>query len=132
VGFVCSGKHLALIAPDRGARQLGKILEALALTQAEGNLPLRALIETQVKHMVRGSTVVLITPSSSSEVALIVDFLLQRGLKPIVIILDASTFGAPEKSGQLLDSINMLGVPVRMIRNGSDISVALSNGFAGR
>jgi uncharacterized protein (DUF58 family) len=132
VGFVCSGKHLALIAPDRGARQLGKILEALALTQAEGNLPLRALIETQVKHMVRGSTVVLITPSSSSEIALIVDFLLQRGLKPIVIMLDASTFGAPKGSGQLLDSINMLGVPVRMIRNGSDLSVALSNGYAGR
>jgi hypothetical protein len=111
---------------------LGKILEALALTQAEGNLPLRALIETQVKHMVRGSTVVLITPSSSSEIALIVDFLLQRGLKPIVIMLDASTFGAPKGSGQLLDSINMLGVPVRMIRNGSDLSVALSNGYAGR
>jgi uncharacterized protein (DUF58 family) len=132
VGFVCSGKHLSLISPDRGARQLGKILEALALTQAEGNLPLRALIETQVKHMVRGSTIVLITPSSSSEVALIVDFLLQRGLKPIVIILDASTFGAPETSGQMVDSIKMLGVPTRMIRNGADLSVALSNGYSGR
>ncbi len=132
VGFVCSGKHLALISPDRGARQLGKILEALALTQAEGNLPLRALIETQVKHMVRGSTVVLITPSSSREIALIVDFLLQRGLKPIVIILDASTFGAPEGSGQLVESITLLGVPTRIVKNGADLSAALSNGYAGR
>jgi uncharacterized protein (DUF58 family) len=54
VGFVCAGQHLTLISPDRGGRQLGKILEALALARAEGSLPLRTLIETQVKHMVRG------------------------------------------------------------------------------
>ena len=60
---------------------MGKILEALALTRAEGNLPLRALIETQVKHMVRGSTVVLITPSTSREVALMVDYSVTAGIK---------------------------------------------------
>ena len=81
MGFVCAGQHLTLISPDRGGRQLGKILEALALTRAVGDLPLRALIETQVKHMVRGSTVVLITSSTSTEVALMVDFLLQTGFK---------------------------------------------------
>ena len=113
-------------------RQLGKILEALALTQAEGNLPLRALIETQVKHMVRGSTVVLITPSSSREVALMVDFLLQRGLKPIVVILDASTFGGHRGVGQLVESIKLLGVPYRLIKNEMDLSVALSNGYSSR
>jgi uncharacterized protein (DUF58 family) len=131
VGFVCAGQHLALISPDRGGRQLGKILEALALTRAEGRLPLRALIETQVKHMVRGSTVVLITPSSSNEVALTVDFLLQRGLKPIVVILDASTFGGVQGIDQLADSILMLGVPHRVIKNTMDLSTALSNGYVG-
>jgi uncharacterized protein (DUF58 family) len=131
VGFVCAGQHLTLIPPDRGGRQLGKILEALALTRAEGKLPLRALIETQVKHMVRGSTVVLITPSCSSEVALTVDFLLQRGLKPILVILDASTFGGAQEIGQLADSILMLGVPHRVIKNEVDLSTALSNGYVG-
>ncbi len=131
VGFVCAGQHLTLISPDRGGRQLGKILEALALTRAEGRLPLRALIETQVKHMVRGSTVVLITPSSSNQVALTVDFLLQRGLKPIVVTLDASSFGGKGDASELEDSILMLGVPHRMIKNGMDLSAALSNGYAG-
>jgi uncharacterized protein (DUF58 family) len=129
VGFVCAGQHLTLISPDRGGRQLGKILEALALTRAEGSLPLRALIETQVKHMVRGSTVVLITPSSSREVALIVDYLLQRGLKPIVVMIDASTFGGVEGADQLLGSINLLGVPYRMIKNEMELSAALSDGY---
>jgi uncharacterized protein (DUF58 family) len=131
VGMVCDGQHLTLISPDRGGRQLGKILEALALTRAEGNLPLRALIETQVKHMVRGSTVVLITPSTSSEVALMVDFLIQRGLRPIVVILDANTFGGPAGAGQLVESIKLLGVPYRLVKNEMDLSAALSNGYNG-
>jgi len=130
VGLAAAGQHLTLISPDRGGRQLGKILEALALTQADGSLPLRALIETQVKHMVRGSTVVLITPSTSHEVALIGDFLLQRGLKPIVVLIDASTFGGPTGTEQLAESIKLLGVPYRMIKNEMDLSAALSNGYS--
>jgi len=130
VGLAAAGQHLTLIAPDRGGRQLGKILEALALTQADGSLPLRALIETQVKHMVRGSTVVLITPSTSREVALIGDFLLQRGLRPIVVLIDASTFGGPPGAEQLAESIKLLGVPYRMIKNEMDLSAALSNGYS--
>lgn len=129
VGFVCSGRHLTLISPDRGGRQLGKILEALALAKAEGNLPLRALIETQVKHMVRGSTVVLITPSSSREVALMVDFLIQRGLKPIIVLLDASSFGGPPGVDQLVASIKLLGVPYRIVKNDMDLSAALSDSY---
>jgi uncharacterized protein (DUF58 family) len=130
VGFVCAGQHLTLISPDRGGRQLGKILEALALTRAEGDLPFRALIETQVKHMVRGSTVVLITASPSKEVALMADFLLRRGLKPIIIIIDASTFGGEAGSEQLVESIKLLGVPFRVVKNEMELSVALSNGYA--
>src|SRR4030042_3634068 len=130
VGLACAGKHLTLLAPDRGGRQLGKILEALALTQMIGDLPLNALIETQVKHMVRGSTVVLITPSTSTEVGLMVDFLLQRGLKPIVVMIDASPFGGQAGAAQLLESIKLLGIPYRVIKNEMDLSLALSNGYS--
>jgi uncharacterized protein (DUF58 family) len=126
VGFVCSGQHLSLIAPDRGSRQLGKILEALALTRAEGQMPLRALIETQVKHMVRGSSVVLITPATTRDVALVVDFLMQRGLKPVVVLLDASTFGGKQMADPLLDSIKLLGIPHRVVKCDIDLSTALS------
>ncbi|OGN93030.1 MAG: hypothetical protein A2Y88_10410, partial [Chloroflexi bacterium RBG_13_48_10] len=130
VGFVCAGKHLTLISPDRGGRQLGKILEALALSNAKGDLPLRALIETQVKHMVRGSTVVLITSSSSREVGVIVDFLIQRGLKPIAVLLDAASFGGPPGADQLEASIKLLGIPSRMVRKDADLAAVLSDSYA--
>jgi uncharacterized protein (DUF58 family) len=130
VGLACAGQHLTLIAPDRGGRQLGKILEALALTQMKGDLPLNALIETQVKHMVRGSTVVLITPSVYKDVALVVDFLIQRGLKPIVVLLDAYSFGGPSGTDRLAESIELLGIPFRIIRKDADLASELSYGYS--
>ena len=129
VGLACAGQHLTLISPDRGGRQLGKILEALALTQMEGQLPLQALIETQVKHMVRGSTVVLITPSTSRKVALVADFLIQRGLKPIIVLLEAASFGGLPGTDELAKSIKLLGVPLRIIGKDADLSAALSDGY---
>jgi uncharacterized protein (DUF58 family) len=128
VGLVGAGQQLILIAPDRGGRQLGKILEALALLRAEGTIPLRGLVETQVKHMVRGSTIVLITPTVNKEAALLADYLLQRGLRPVVILLDAVTFGGSLSSEGLLSSIKMLGVPVRSVACGADLEQVLSNG----
>jgi uncharacterized protein (DUF58 family) len=129
VGLACAGQHLTLIAPDRGGRQLGKILEALSLTQANGDLPLHALIETQVKHMVRGSTVVLVTPSTSREVAVMLDFLIQRGLKPILVLIDSASFGGPPGTEQLAAGINLLSVPYRLVKNEMDLSTALSDGY---
>jgi uncharacterized protein (DUF58 family) len=130
VGLACSGQHLTLIAPDRGGRQLGKILEALALTQMKGDLPINALIETQVKHMVRGSTVVLITPSVFREVAFVVDYLIQRGLKPIVILLDAYSFGGSSGTDRLAESIKLFGIPFRIVRKDADLSAALSDSYS--
>lgn len=128
VGLACAGQYLTLISPDRGGRQLGKILEALALTQAKGDLPLHALLQTQVKHMVRGSTVVLITPSTYREVAIVVDFLIQRGLKPIAVLLDAQSFGGAPGTDKLAESIRLTGVPYRIVRKDADLSSALTNG----
>ncbi|HNT26263.1 MAG TPA: DUF58 domain-containing protein [Anaerolineales bacterium] len=129
VGLVSAGQQVTLIAPDRGGRQLGKILEALALLKADGHLPLRALVETQVKHMVRGSTVVLITPSIDRDTPLVADYLLQRGLKPVVVLLDVASFGGTSGTQAVLAGIKVLGVPTRLVANGANLEVALSGEY---
>ena len=132
VGLVSSGqgqspgKSLDVVHPDRGGRQLGKILEALALVRAEGDLPISALLTAQARHLPRGSTLVLITPSVQQEVALAVDVLLQRGVRPVVILLEAASFGGPEGTRALAAAIGALGVPVCRVANGADLGVVLS------
>lgn len=126
VGFVSSGQTLAMIPPDRGGRQLGKILESLALLRAEGTLPIWGLIDIQAQHLVRGSTVILITHSVEQEVVIATDFLARRGLRPVVVLIDAASFNGPAGSDELAIAIKSMRVPIRVIRRDDDLSNALS------
>ena len=132
VGLVsCSQSHSpSVLPPDQGGRQLGKILEAMALLHAEGNLPISALVSAQAQHLPRGSTVILITPSPQEEVAVTVDHLVRLSLRPVVVLLDVASFGGPPGTGALAETITELGAPVRVVANGADVGAALSSGFS--
>jgi uncharacterized protein (DUF58 family) len=126
VGLVTSGQILRVLPSDRGGRQLGKILEGLALMRAEGTIPLTGLVEGQARYLPRGSTVVLITPSPSDDVVRSVDLLIRRGLRPVAVLLDASSFGAFYSGESLAVSLKAMGVPVCQVSYGEDLSNALS------
>jgi len=127
VGLVSAGQFLNLLPPDRGGRQLGKILEALALLKMDGDIPLQGLIETQVKHISRGSTVVVITPSIDPNVILIFDHLLRRGVRPVSILINGESFGSESGNGLLAEQIKSLGIPVRIVECDVDLSISLSS-----
>ncbi|HEY5574439.1 MAG TPA: DUF58 domain-containing protein [Anaerolineales bacterium] len=126
VGFVSVGQAMSVLAPERGGRQLSKILEALALLRAEGDLPLRALVEIQAQHMTRGSTVVLITAATHRDIALTADYLLRRGLRPIVLLIDAASFNGPAGTEELVSMMKFMRVTVIQIKQGDNLESALS------
>ncbi|MEK7323662.1 MAG: DUF58 domain-containing protein [Chloroflexota bacterium] len=125
VGFVSSGATHDILPAETGGRQLGKILEALALFRAEGDLPILALITAQAKHLPRGSTIVVITPSVEQEVEVAIDYVQQRGLRPVAVLLDAASFGGAPGTAELAAAIKTIGVPVRRIACGDKLEKAL-------
>ncbi|HUF37781.1 MAG TPA: DUF58 domain-containing protein [Anaerolineales bacterium] len=125
VGIVSSSRSVELLPPDRGGRQLGKILETLSLLRADGTLPMSGLIEAQARHITRGSTLVVITPSVRSHLPLTLDYAVRRGLKPIVVLIDSASFGGAPGTGGLHESIKAMRLPVRIVANGDRIDEAL-------
>ena len=69
---------------------------------------------------------VLITPSVEDDVASAVDYVLRLGLRPVVVLLDAGSFGGSPGTDELAMAIASLGVPVRQVTNGADLETALS------
>jgi uncharacterized protein (DUF58 family) len=128
LGFVSAGQSLTLIPPDRGGRQLAKILESLALLRAEGTLPLWSLIDIQAQHLARGSTIVMITHSVEEEIILITDFLSRRGLRPVVVLIDAASFNGPAGTEEIAEGLRLMKIPLRVVRNGDELGKALSVG----
>jgi uncharacterized protein (DUF58 family) len=127
VALVSAGRHLTLLSPDRGGRQLGKILEALALSHAEGNLPMQGLVETQAKHITRGSTVIIITHTNRPEFPYVVEYLLRRGVRPVVVLMDALSFGGVKSNQEIAEKVRLLSIPVLVVENGANLEVALGN-----
>ncbi|MEW5872615.1 MAG: DUF58 domain-containing protein [Chloroflexota bacterium] len=127
VGLVMAGYSLKVLPADRGGRQLSKILEALALLQAEGDLPLHGLVEAQARHLPRGSTAVMITPSGSDNVYRTADVLLRRGLRPVAVLIDSTTFGGHFSPQSLTAYLQALRVPYCQIKDGDDLTEVLSS-----
>lgn len=129
VGLITSGRAPTMIPAERGERQESKILETLAFVEAEGALSLAGLVAAQGRGLPQGSSAILITPSTSSELLVAVDDLQRRHLRPVVLLLMAETFGGPRGSDRILNSLSERRVPTCPIYCDADLGATLA-GFS--
>jgi len=125
VGLVSAGQNYTVLPAQRGERQLGKILETLAVIQPEGDLPLWSLVNAQVRHLARGSTVVMITPEVGEQLLTLTMELIHRGLIPVLILIDPSSFGGNQDSEEIVRKLTNQGVFTFVIHEGEDIKSVL-------
>lgn len=117
VGLICASEVVTVIPPERGERQLNKILENLAFLKGNGALPLVGLVESEAPQLPRASTVVLITPSTDPSVEVAVDSLLMRSMKPILVHIDAESFGGIPGGVEFAETVRQHGIPVQIVQN---------------
>lgn len=127
VGLVAAGQSYTILPAERGERQLGKLLETLAVLRAEGDMPLWGLISSQLNHLARGSTVILISPSTDEQLLTVVMELIQRGLMPVVILIDQASFGGDGDSDMLESRLASRGILTFMVREGDPLKTVLEN-----
>ncbi len=129
VGLVARDRAYAVIPAERSERQQTKILETLAFMEGKGEQSIGALVSAHAPLLPKGSSVILLTASGSDDLIVVTDDLQRRRLRPIVILLDAETFGGRAGSEQLAAALQAQGTPTRLIRCGVDLSDELS-GFS--
>jgi uncharacterized protein (DUF58 family) len=125
VGLVAYGHHREIIQADRGERQLGKILESLAALRATGDMPFSEVLSTEGRRLMRGSTIVAISPSvllAWVEMALYLD---RSGLSVVTMLVDAWSFGGQRGAVAFREWLDLAGVPAVLLRNGDALSDAL-------
>jgi uncharacterized protein (DUF58 family) len=127
VGLVAAGQAFTLLPAERGERQLGKLLETLAVLKAEGNMPLWGVISSQLTHLARGSTIVLVTPSTDEQILTLVMELIQRGLMPVVVLIDQASFGGSTSSEELNEKLIRQGILTFVVHDGDNLRDVLEN-----
>ncbi len=134
VGLACAGKRLQILAAEHGQRQLGKLLELLAFVQADGQMPLRALVEAQIPHIARGSVVVLVTTALTNDLPGCLEQILWRDLRPVVVVVDTNSFDEDkQKDDASMDGLAKIkgrNFPVVFVRQGDSLKDLLETGFS--
>ena len=94
--------------------------------EANGELSIAALVAAQASQLPQGSSAILITPTIRPDLLLAVDDLQRRYLRPVVVLLDAETFGGQRGTDRLVRSLRERRVPVCLVACNADLAQALS------
>jgi len=119
---------------DRGQRQLGRLLAMLAVTNAEGTIPLSQVLAAETVHFTRDTTAIVITPSTDADWVAAIQHLTSRGIRAIAIVIDAATFAQQEISASdngrnaltVVDELVTSQIPTYLARYGVPLEIALS------
>jgi uncharacterized protein (DUF58 family) len=126
VGYVSAGQAFTVHPAERSDRQESKILETLAFVQANGELSIAALVAAQASQLPQGSSAIIVTPSVRGDLIAAVEDLQRRHLRPVVVLLDVSSFNGGPGTEKLARSLRERRVPVCVISCNADLAQALS------
>ena len=126
LGFMAIGQRREVMQADRGERQLEKILEALAVLRAQGNVPFEELLYRETPALPRGSTLILISPSPVPKWAQVARHLKRSGIYVSAVVLDVKSFGGPPGIEDVIAELAASGIPISVLRNGDQLEEALS------
>ena len=127
LGFVSWGQHREVIPAEREARQLFKILEALAVLRAYGAQPLAEVLLAESARFGRNCSLVIITPSLDERWVAGLQQLLYRGVRAVVVLIDAQSFGGWRDTLTVRQRLAELRVPTYSYAQGQSLAEALQH-----
>ncbi len=127
VGLIAYGQKREVLAPDRGERQLTKIMETLAVIRATGVIPMAQIIAAEGKGLGRNTSAVVITPSDDIKWVDRLRDLRRRGIHGIGIVLDASTFGHSINTNAVLAALSQSGIRAYRVHERDSLAAVLGH-----
>jgi len=126
LGLMTHTTHRNVLQPDRGERQLNRLLEMLALVQPTGHVPLRQVLLAELPDFGRHTAVIVITGDWTREWVSALQALRYRGVRAAVVLIDGSSFGDVPPVDEVLAHLARAKVVTYVVREGDDLSTALA------
>ena len=125
VGLITHSQRREVIQPDRGERQLNKILETLAVIEARGHIPIAQVVAAEGRHLSRNTTLIIITPSTAMGWVASLRDLRRRGVQGVAVLLAASSFGVAPSWKTTQAELIASGILTYLVRRGDSLAAAL-------
>lgn len=125
IGLISSDSTKALLQAERSERQYLKLLELMAVIQANGSTSLEEVLLTEARRFDRIRSPIVITTTTNHAAFDVLDTYAIRGVKPVVIYIDPSTFDPSRAPAPFLDSFPERRYPIHRV----DYRQGISNSF---
>jgi uncharacterized protein (DUF58 family) len=125
LGLLAYGGESVALEPARGPRHHKRVLEALALAEAKGDVPLCDVLTEDERRFGRNSTLIIITPSASEDWVEALEALVQRGARAAVVLMEPASFGGSESALMPFSTLVAADILTYLLRRGDDLSIAL-------
>ena len=125
VGFVAYTPQRQMVQPERGSRQLSRIMEALAVARSTSSHKLRETLSLETHLFTRGTTLLIITSSLDQGWISETQVLQRRGIRPICIFIDPQSFNAQLDSSAVRGMLQLASIPTLVVSKDDDIAAAL-------
>lgn len=126
VGFVAYTPYREVFQPERGDRQLARILQVLAVGRSLSEYSLAQMIALETPYLTRGTTLVIVTSSLDSDWVREAQILTRRGIRPVCVLVDPFSFGGKQPSDDLRAMLRLAKIPLIPIHMGDDLAAALA------
>ena len=126
VGMVWNDGKRHVLQTDRGQRQVRKILEALAVANAQGDLPFDEMLLIDGVRLNRNDIVLAISADPRPDWARALRELRRRGVNNIAVVIDGSTFGGRRPFEPLMHELELSAIPTYAVKRDQSIADALS------
>jgi len=126
VGLLAYGQSHEIVQPDRGERQLNRILETLAVLKADGQVPIQDMLHAESHLLPRGTTILVVTPTADHEWITAVRQLGQRGLRVVTVSINPASFKGASSSEEMVKLLQGSGKMAYMVNCDDDLTAVLS------
>jgi uncharacterized protein (DUF58 family) len=128
VGLITYGRTRDVVQPDRGERQLTKMLETLAMFRAQSRINLADAMALESQQIPRWSTLIVVTASWDMQWVLGAQSLKRHGMRVVAVVIDGSTFGGYHRVEGVVAALWSTGIPAFKVGYGDDLVNALTFG----
>jgi uncharacterized protein (DUF58 family) len=125
VGLAAEGDQRLIFRPNSSPEHLGRLMEALAVMQSSGKVPLERLLYDLRPNMSRFNTVTVITPSPRAEWVAALSSMRRQGVSVAAVLVDPLGFGASARVEPVLDALSADNIPAYVARRRQPLNESL-------
>jgi uncharacterized protein (DUF58 family) len=125
LGYAAYIPYRDVVQPERGSRQLSRILQSLAVAHNSSPYSLKQMLALETLYFTRGTTLIIITASLEIDWVAEAQLLSQRGIRPMCVFVDATSFGTSRSSREILGLLRIARIPTIIVKQNDNLAAAL-------